>query len=194
MIRTNVRSPPSNASRLPSSQTDFPPELCRNLVQVASTIPHCLRDALPWYAFSPPQPGALTNRPPRRYLHNLHAQLLQQHLQDPLHLLLGLHALPDDDSLQTHAICPPRHLPRAIPPPRRLRPSRPFPARIHHPRDPLELQHLARERGDPAAAVHAAAHRRGGHHHRALYCGAGHLPRAVHPELDLAVLVGWASG
>lgn len=58
----------------------------------------------------------------------------------------------------------------------------------------MGVQHLARERGHPAAAIPAPENRRGGDHHDPLPVCTGHVPSTVYPELDLEILVGGTLG
>jgi len=55
--------------------------------------------------------------------------------------------------------------------------------------DPLGFLHLVGIRGHPAPALHAAKNRRGRDDHNALSLRAGRIQGAVHPQLDLPLLL-----
>jgi hypothetical protein len=117
----------------------------------------------------------------------LNRKRVQHCLQDPLHRLARLHHLPHDDSLQADQRSEHRHLSHTVSVGRRGGAGGPLSLPVQRVGDPMGLQHLARVRRDPATTLHAAADGRGRDDHHALSVRAGAVPRALHPQLDLAI-------
>jgi hypothetical protein len=144
-------------------------ERFRYFVQEPVPLHDSLRYTIRWYVQSattqhgamPPSAKAqqLITTPCRPLLDKPHQLPLEHHSQDHLHRRTSLHRLPDAQRLQAHPRPEPRHLQSRISARRRCCPRDPVPVQVHAIGNALGLQHLARERCDPAPAVYAAAHR-----------------------------------